>query len=198
MGEATSWQHDSHIRLLRNALRTRILISHCEANDADPKFLKHKMPVQKKADDMLQSVLVRPIRDYSPRQLYLMQKHLNEYWLENKRKVLNELLAQAEEVDDEVTIAEELGMAPPTGMVERLAPQLEALENEIDQELLKAQHEEKINDLKKDLSDAKALLEDRQRQENLIGQDQSTSLDMIKQHIQFLSEKLEKAKKNLE
>ena len=47
------------------------------------------------------------------------------------------------------------------------------------------------------MSDAKALLEDRQRQENLIGQDQSTSLDMIKQHIQFLSEKLEKAKKIL-
>ena len=35
------------------------------------------------------------------------------------------------------TIADELGMAPPTGMVERLAPQLDALENEIDQEIIK-------------------------------------------------------------
>ena len=198
--DASIWGNIQNVRRLRNALRVRILISHCQLLPNPSKYVS-KIPKNAEADKILLSVLVRPIDDYSPRHLYLMQKHVNEYWIHMPASEpppppppSPASVPQSPPVYDHKKIAEELGIALPTGMAERLAPQLAALEEEIEEEIEEQMSkEEMVNDLKKELSDAKALLENRQRQ----GLEEPL-LDTIKEHIQFLTEKLEKTKSELE
>ena len=172
----------------------RILISHIKALGKSEEFIKLlKRCVNVEADKILQRVLVRSIDDYSPRQLYLMQNHVNEYWMNMPTEKL-----------DHKKIADELGMALPTGMVERLAPKLAELEKDIEDEekydsiykpcmITKTwAHEDMVNDIKQDLANAKELL--KLRQEEGI---QESLLDTIRQHIRFLTEKLEKAEQKL-
>lgn len=66
------WGNTTNVRKIRNGLRVRILMAYCK----DPDMVN----IELKSDKLLQSVLVRDIKEYAPYHLFVMQTLVNTWW----------------------------------------------------------------------------------------------------------------------